>query len=83
MDEPFELEVPYKGKTECFQLQLQVVGYTFRFIVPVHGKELWIERDEEGSYRALLPYDSAHESGNKIDKELVEAILQKLQEVLA
>jgi hypothetical protein len=55
MEEPFVIEVNYKGVERAFEARLQVFGYSHRFHVDVEGVEVLFERDEEGSYRAMAP----------------------------
>jgi hypothetical protein len=55
MDEPFFIPCRYKGIDRQFTATFQAFGYTFRFHVDVDGTDVIFERDEEGSFRAIIP----------------------------
>jgi hypothetical protein len=92
MDEPFVIAVEYKGVQREFEARLQVLGYTHRFVVGVEATkggvamegveatEVFFERDEEGSYRALLPPET---KGKVPDTGLLEAIAGAIEKILA
>ena len=83
MEEPFILTVPYKGGEKEVQAQLQLSGYTHRFVVLVNDTEMYFERDDSGDYRALLPPHVTEKEAAHLDLELLQAIAQKIQEILA
>jgi hypothetical protein len=82
MDEPFEIPLTYKGKEYSIDAQLRQVGYIHRFIVVVEGVELWIERDEEGAFRAIVPPETPEKEAGKLDKGMVEAIIETIEKLL-
>jgi hypothetical protein len=82
MEEPFILEVDYKGATHEFPAQLQLLGYIQRFVVTLPENDVWFERDEEGAYRALLPPEVL-ENGVRMDVELLKTIGAKIEAILA
>ena len=45
MDEPFVIELDYKGVARAFEARLMVFGYSHRFQVDVEGMEVLFERD--------------------------------------
>lgn len=82
MEEPFILEVDYKGTTLEVPAQLQLLGYLPRFVVSLPQSDVWFERDEEGAFRAILPPDAPPES-SKLDVALLQAIAAKIEAILA
>jgi len=79
MDEPFDLPVNYKGAERLFGATLQASGYTHRFHVDVDGTNVIFERDEEGSYRAIIPPETA---GRLPETELLKAIAAAIEQIL-
>jgi len=80
MDEPFLIPVHYKGAERQFEATLQVLGYMHRFHVTVDGTVVYFERDEEGSYRAIVPPE---EKGKAPDMELLRGIAAAIEKILA
>lgn len=83
MEDIFILEVEYKGSLHEFPAQLQMVGYIHRFIVTLPTMDVWFELDDDGQYRAIIPYDVPHSEGDKIDVALLQAIGAKIESILA
>ena len=83
MEDIFILEVEYKGDLYEFPAQLQMVGYIHRFIVTLPAMDVWFELDEEGAYRAIIPYDIPQSDADKIDAGLLKAIGAKIEAILA
>lgn len=83
MEEPFQLPVSYKGHDHSYEAQLHLRGYTYQIRVTVEGTDIYYERDEEGAFRAVLANDAAEKEIQKIDRELLEAIMQQLEALLA
>jgi len=82
MDEAFTLNIDYKGKNYDFTAELLVQGYTYKFKVLIQDTEVFYEPDEEGNYRVIkMPWQEIGEL-EKIDKELLHAIQQKIVEIL-
>jgi len=73
MSDALEIPVTYKGNQFNFKAHSQRVGYVTHIIVDLNGTPITIERDEEGSYRALIAQDIIDHS--KIDAGLVEALV--------
>jgi hypothetical protein len=80
MDEPFIIAVNYKGVGREFEARLQVFGYSHRFHVAVEGVEVLFERDEEGSYRAIVPPE---QEGKIPDAGLLAVIAEAIERILA
>jgi hypothetical protein len=81
MYDPFELPIMYKGQEILLPAQLFQHGYIHHFQVEVNGELLLFERDDEGSFRALIDPEKAQSS--KIDRGLFEAIIKTLDQLLA
>jgi len=81
MNEPFYITVLHKGAEINLPAQLELLGYTYRFRVTVEGGEIFIEKDEEGEYRAILPAGS--KLNGTIDTTLLQAIISSIKTILA
>ena len=80
MNEPFSIPLNYKGIDRNFEATLQVLGYTHRFRVEVDGVEVIFERDEEGSYRAIVPPET---QGKLPEAGLLQGIAEAIERILA
>ena len=78
-DNKFEIPVVYKGQEMSFHAQLLDFGYIRKIKIEVNGQEVFLEKDDEGNYRAILG-DIQNES--KIDKALVKEIVNSLELIL-
>ena len=78
MGEPFELPVEYKGEQLILNASLLVTGYTHKFNVDVNGQNIIFEPDDEGSYRAIIPYDDIPET-KSVDIELLKEIAKEIE----
>lgn len=79
MEDTFQIPVTYQGKELEFDAQLLHLGYTRKIQVDVYGIIVFLEKDDEGKYRAVLA-DILNES--KVDKELIKEIVQSLELIL-
>ena len=79
MNDTFDLPVLYKGEELLFPAQLRQLGYVQRFEVHVGDDLVYFERDEEGSYRALIDPEKqpAH-----FEQGLLQAIADGIEKVL-
>lgn len=83
MTDQFDLIIDYKGEQKSFPATLLLQGYTHKFKIMINGKEVFFEPDEEGTYRALrMPWQDEKDL-EKIDKNLLRAIQEKIQVILA
>jgi hypothetical protein len=82
MSESFFIPVIYKGEEKNFNAELKVFGYTARFEVDVNGTIVYFEKDEEGSYRAVMPFDSENSGAPVPDVNLLKIIQEKIEELL-
>ncbi len=78
MEEAFRLPVEFNGQVQEIDVTLRVTGFSPRFIASVNGEEVIIEKDEEGSYRAIQ-FDP--QASGQLDKDLVAAIVTSIQQV--
>ena len=56
---------------------LLVTGYTHKFNVDVNGQNIIFEPDDEGSYRAIIPYDEINKS-KSVEIELLKEIAKAI-----
>ena len=80
MDEQFELPVKYKGEELMLNASLIVTGYTHKFCVDVNGQNIIFEPDDEGSYRAIIPYDDI-DKNKSVDIELLKEIAKAIEAI--
>ncbi|MFT3823811.1 MAG: hypothetical protein QM731_07815 [Chitinophagaceae bacterium] len=83
MTDDFILDVHYKEQEHHFTARLLLQGYTHKFVVLVGETEVYFEQDEEGSYRAVKMPEQDEKELAKLDKQLLAAIGQKIEEILA
>jgi hypothetical protein len=55
-------------------------GYTRKIKMEVNGQEIFLEKDDEGNYRAIINNLGFE---NKIDKVLIKTIVESLQDSLS
>jgi hypothetical protein len=79
MNEPFFLPVTFKGVEHQFEATLQQKGYVHVLEVDVNGTPVIFERDEEGSWRALLPPDH---QGSPPPVDLLRTIGETIEQIL-
>ena len=78
MNETFEIPVRYKGKELLYTAAVIRYGYVHRIKIDVEGQIIFLEKDEQGNYRAI-----GDENNNKdIDRELVQAIVSSVEAIL-
>jgi hypothetical protein len=78
----FILEINYKEKEYHFPTRLIQRGYTHQFQVGFPDADVFFEPDEEGSYRAIRMPGHEEKGFSKIEKGLLEAVGQKIEEVI-
>ena len=78
MENPFEIPVLFKGKQLLYPAAVIRYGYVHRIQINVGGQVVYLEKDEEGSYRAIAGAANTKE----LDKELIQAIVSSLEEIL-
>ena len=83
MTDEFDLIIYCEGVQRTFPALLLLQGYTHKFKVMINDREVFFEPDEEGLYRAVkMPWQSEKEL-EKIDRNLLKAIQEKIQAILA
>ena len=80
MDDAFQIPVTYKGEDLLFNASLKAYGYVHKIEVDVNGQTIIYEQDEEGLYRAVVPYEDALNSPN-VNVELLGLIATVLNTV--
>jgi hypothetical protein len=81
MNESFDLPVVFNNKEMLLPAQLHQYGYSFKIEVEVNGIGVFLERDEERNWRAMVE-PSDVEMNSSLSKELLEAILTSIERVL-
>jgi hypothetical protein len=81
MDEGFEIPVVYKNQAMNFPAQLLRYGYSYKIEVDIQGSKISFEPDEERNWRALVAYEEVEKNKN-LDKELLKAISESIEEIL-
>ena len=76
MSETLEIPVHYKKQDLVFKAHTIRFGYVHHIVVDVNGTPVTIERDEEGSYRALVDAEKLETS--RLDPGLIEALVSVL-----
>jgi hypothetical protein len=79
MEETFQIPITYRGKELQFDAQLLKLGYIRKIQVDVKGIIMFLEKDDEGNYRAVIA-DIQNE--NKVDKALIKEIVNSLELIL-
>ena len=78
MEEIFEIPVLYKGKELYFPAEVIRYGYVHRILINVDGQLIYLEKDEEGNYRAIVDEKNTKE----LDRVLVQAIVLSIEAIL-
>lgn len=81
-EDDFTLTVLYKGVLQDFTGTLLMQGYTFKITFVIDETEVWFERDEEGSFRVITMPGQDEKKLEKIDKHLLQSLIEKLEDVL-
>jgi hypothetical protein len=79
MEQQFELPVSYNGSELILPSTFIQLGYSYKIDVDVNGTILSFEKDDEGSWRAII--DASLVDSNKIPKGLLSAIVQSLDSI--
>jgi hypothetical protein len=79
MEDLFFIPVVYRGAELQFEASLVRRGYTYGLHVNVRETIVVFERDEEGSWRALMP---AEEKGKVPETELLQALVDAIEEIV-
>jgi hypothetical protein len=75
--EEFDLQIDYQGRVRVFPCRFAQLGYTYRFIVLIDGREVIFEPDEERNFRARMESPIEHDSSLREQIALVAAELNK------
>lgn len=77
MADLFEIPVTYRNHELSFKAHVIRFGYVNHILVDIDGRQVTIERDEEGNFRALADPEMSAE--DNVDLELVKAIVGVLE----
>ena len=80
MDDTFLLPVTYRGTEYEFRLKIVSAGYAPRYFVWVHDVEVVFERDDSGSFRAIV-YNPEVFSNQLPERGLLESISSMLDDL--
>lgn len=78
MNESFEIPVVYKGKELAFPAEVIRYGYVHRIQVDIDSQIVFLEKDEEGNYRAIVE----GQTNKELDKELIQFIVSAVDAIL-
>jgi hypothetical protein len=76
--ETFEIPVVYKNKEMSFPAEVIRYGYVHRIQINIEGQIIYLEKDEEGNYRAIADVANT----KVLDKELIREIVSSLEIIL-
>jgi hypothetical protein len=82
MDDYFTLSVIFKNEEKEYQARLLQQGYSYKIIVLINDQEVYFEPDEERNLRVVTMPSQDEQSLNKIDKNLLSAIKEKIEEII-
>lgn len=82
MEEPFDIPVTYKNQSLLFPARLIRAGYIHKFEVIVNGQPVFFEQDDMERYRAIVDVDAIN-NGFNIDKALLQAIAEAIEDILS
>ncbi len=77
MEDSLQIPVLYKGKEIALQAEVIRYGYIHRILINVDGQLLYLEKDEESKYRAIVD-----ENTKELDIVLVQAIVLSVEALL-
>jgi len=82
MDDYFTLSVNYKNEEKEYQARLLQQGYSYKIIVLINDLEVYFEPDEERNLRVVTMPGQDEKSLNNIDKTLLSAVSEKIEEII-
>jgi hypothetical protein len=80
MEEDFSLPVLFENKEHHFPARFLNYGYSSKLQVDVYGTNVLFEPDEERNWRALISYEDV-QANKKLDKDLIKAIAEAIEEL--
>lgn len=78
MEEFFTIKLLHKGVETVLSGKLRISAYTHQFIFVIGESEIILEKDDEGSFRALTTAGFAG-SAPKTDPSLVQALILEME----
>ena len=81
MLEAFTVQFDYKNKPREIDCVLRVSRYTYQFLCTVDDVEMILEKDDEGSFRALEANPASNRHG-KPDPGLIRELIKEMERIL-
>jgi len=72
----------YKGQHREYPARLVQLGYSYRIIVSIDDVEVYFEPDEERNFRIVAADGQDEKKLEKLDRQLLVALNEKLEEML-
>ena len=82
MQDEFSLSLMYKGQHREYPARLVQLGYSYRIIVSIDDVEVYFEPDEERNFRIVAADGQDEKKLEKLDRQLLVALNEKLEEML-
>lgn len=82
MPDNFTLSIVYKNEEKEFPVTLLQQGYTYKLIVLIDDLEIGFEPDEERNFRVVAIPGQDEKKLEKIDRQLLQMLKEKIEEML-
>ena len=82
MENHFILSIDYKNDKRDYAARLLPQGYSYKIIVSIDDLEIYFEPDEERNFRVVSMPGQDEKKLDKIDKNLLQALTQKIEEII-
>jgi hypothetical protein len=82
MQDDFSISVVYKGQHREYPARLVQQGYSYKITVFLDDLEIYFEPDEERNFRIVGTAGQDEKKFEKVDRQLLVALNEKLEEML-
>lgn len=82
MQDNFSLSIVYKNQEKEYPVTLVQQGYTYKLIVLIDDLEVCFEPDEERNFRVVAMPEQDEKKLQKIDRQLLQLLKEKIEETL-
>jgi len=82
MQDDFSLSIVYKGQQREYPVRVVHQGYSYKIALSIDDLEIYFEPDEERNFRIIAAAGQDEKKLEKIDRELLAALHEKLAETL-
>jgi hypothetical protein len=82
MQDNFSLSIVYKNQEKEYPVTLVQQGYTYKLIVLIDDLEICFEPDEERNFRVVAMPEQDEKKLQKIDRQLLQLLKEKIEEML-